>query len=184
MASAVIGLIGALLGAMVALMGSLVSARLQARQEHVRWLRDRRQAGYEAAVRYILRAANRRSHLALRGGRVTPMMSEDFVREWFDDLVEAQSSLRSLTAICGDHQVARLEDAADRLDEVVTDLNSGLKLIDEHAGPKEGVIQKLRGIVSVVAQCGREDLAAPPTMRSGRQAAWENDILAAKRPTL
>jgi hypothetical protein len=46
---------------------------------------------------------------------VTPMMSEDFVREWFSDLVEAQSSLRTLTAICGEQQVARLEDAADRL---------------------------------------------------------------------
>ena len=46
---------------------------------------------------------------------MTPMMSEDFVREWFSDLVEAQSSLRTLTAICGEQQVARLEDAADRL---------------------------------------------------------------------
>src|SRR5580698_11256311 len=50
-----------------------------------------------------------------QGGRVTPMMSEDFVREWFSDLVEAQSSLRTPTAICGEQQVARLEDAADRL---------------------------------------------------------------------
>ena len=164
MASAIIGLVGALLGAEVALVGSLVSARIQARQEHVRWQRDRRQAGYDAAVRYILRAANRRSHIAIQGGRVTPIMSEDFVHEWFDDLVEAQSSLRSLTAICGDGQVATPEQAADRLDEVVTALNSGMKLIDV-GGPKAGVIQKLREVVSVVAQCGREDLAALPAGR-------------------
>ena len=181
MASAVIGLVGALLGAVVALVGSLVSARLQARQEHVRWQRDRRQAAYEAAVRYILRAANRRSHIAVHGGRVTPMMSEDFVREWFDDLVEAQSSLRSLTVICGERQATRLEQAADRLDEVVTAMNLGVELV-KGSGPKEGVIQKLREVASVVARCGREDLASPSAVRSDRRVARGNDLLAVEQP--
>jgi hypothetical protein len=89
MGAAVIGLVGALLGAATALVGSVISARLQARQESVRWQRDRRQAAYDGSLRYLLRAANRRAELSIQSGKLTTVLSQEHVREWFDDLVEA-----------------------------------------------------------------------------------------------
>ena len=92
MTAAIIGLTGAIFGAITALVGSSLSDRRQVRVERVRWRRDQLSSAYEQALRYLLRGANRRSEF--EGGRGGAILRPEHQREWFDDLVEAQVSLR------------------------------------------------------------------------------------------
>jgi len=85
MGAALIGLAGALFGAITALVGSSLSDRRQARVERARWQRDQLSSAYEQALRYLLRAANRRSEF--EGGRGGAILRQEHQREWFDDLV-------------------------------------------------------------------------------------------------
>lgn len=127
MTAAIIGLIGAVVGAVTAVIGSTVSDRRQARREELRWRRDRQGAAYDGALRHLLRAANWRSGLSLRGGAVTAYLKEENIADWFDDLVEAQFWLRTLAGRCGPAQVVPITQAADRLDESISSIGSGAK---------------------------------------------------------
>lgn len=152
MGPAIIGLIGALLGAAAAVVGSLVSARLQALHEKARWQRDRQQAAYDGALRYLLRAANRRSEFTVASGRISTVLSQEHVREWFDDLVEAQFWLRSLTSCCGAGQLERIRETVDALDGAVASLVNG--------GPRPSAltaVESLQTAIQTVAECARAD---------------------------
>jgi hypothetical protein len=65
MDAAVAGLIGAALGAIAGMAGTLITAYLQAKQEHIKWIRDKRVEAY--SIRYLVRALNKRSMLTLEG---------------------------------------------------------------------------------------------------------------------
>lgn len=138
MTEAFIGLIGAAFGACTALVGSFLSDRRQARQEEVRWRRDRMGAAYEAAMRHLLRALNRRA-----------VVSGDDPRVWFDDLVEAQVWLRTLSSHCGRSQRSRVLAAAGQLDSAVR---------SARAGEDERIMAVLDEAVRTVADCARVDL--------------------------
>lgn len=164
MGSAIIGLVGGLLGAAIALFGSVLTARLQARQEARRWERDRRQAAYDGALRYLLRAANRRSEVAVAsGGRVVAVMSEEHFREWFDDLVEAQFWLHSLTGCCGSAQLNRLQAVAEFLDESVASFMNGTRRSSEDdvqtilRSETPTVVAALNRAIQTVTDCARHD---------------------------
>ncbi|MFF7115480.1 hypothetical protein ACFY91_24660 [Streptomyces albogriseolus] len=153
MGAAYIGLIGALLGAITALAGSILSVRMQARHERTRWVRDRRQAAYDGAVRYLLRALNRRSKISVSGGRIVSVIAEEHVRETFDDLVEAQFWFRALTAACGDRQLERIRQAADDLDARIASLSGvGASQMPNQLG------QELSETLRILTECAREDL--------------------------
>ncbi|MEU6602391.1 hypothetical protein [Streptomyces flaveolus] len=153
MGAAYIGLVGALLGAATALLGSVLSVRLQARHERARWVRDRRQAAYDGALRYLLRALNRRSEIAVSGGRIVSVIAEEHVRETFDDLVEAQFWFRALTAACGDRQLERMQRAANDLDARVASLSGvGPSQMPNQLG------QELSETLRILSECAREDL--------------------------
>jgi len=165
---AIIGLVGALVGAIAALVGSVISGQLQARQESSRWRRDKRQAAYDGALRHLLRAANRRSGFQLDEGRLTPVLGE--VGGWFDDLVDAQFWLRSLTTVCGHATAVRLRSAADTLDNAV-------KSMDWGGGIGRPLFDALTEAVTTVAECAREDLGAANRIQDADDATSRGEEL-------
>ena len=88
MDAAVAGLIGAAIGAVAGMAGTLITNYLQAKQEHAKWIRDKRVEAYSNAIRYLVRALNKRSSLSIEGGTFTSVMGKDVIKEWFDELSE------------------------------------------------------------------------------------------------
>lgn len=125
MTATIVGLIGAVLGATAALFGAAWSDRRQARIEEARYRREQRAAAYEGALRYLNRAANRRSELifGITGSRA--YLGGDHVRDWFDDLVEAMHWLRVLESRCGDVQTPLIHQVVKALEEAAKDLDQG-----------------------------------------------------------
>ena len=74
MDAAVAGLIGAAIGAIAGMTGTLITAYLQAKQEHMKWMRDKRVEAYSNTIRYLVRALNKRSILTFEGGTPTNVM--------------------------------------------------------------------------------------------------------------
>lgn len=125
MESALIGLAGALLGAIAALFGGVLNDRRQARIEAVRWRRDQLANASQQALRYLLRATNRRSKITLKGGTALTVLSTEHQRDWFDDLVEAQVWLRTAATFSVPERAAALEAAAVHLDHDISSLVTG-----------------------------------------------------------
>ncbi|GAA3481642.1 hypothetical protein GCM10018966_061730 [Streptomyces yanii] len=97
----------------------------------------------------LLRAANRRSTITAEAGAI---MAKEHVREWFDDLVEAEYWRRTLTSCCGDAQLARLREAADALDELVA--------VMVGSTPRRGGtpgLDNLHTAIRIVAELARAD---------------------------
>jgi hypothetical protein len=111
MTAALSGFAGAVLGALMALVGAMFADRRQAKAEARRWRRDQLEAAYAQAIRYLLRAANRRSEFV--GGSGGAVLRLEHQREWFGDLVEAQVWMRTVTRYCGSAQTATIQRAAD-----------------------------------------------------------------------
>lgn len=122
MATALIGLAGALLGAVTALVGAAPSDRRQLNNEEVRWRRDQMGTAYETTLRYLLRAANRRSQVDPELGR--GVLSKEPQREWYDDLVDGHSWLLILISRCGTGQAPPLRDTFDLLDRQIQALGA------------------------------------------------------------
>jgi hypothetical protein len=117
MATAFIGLVGALLGAVTALVGAALSDRRQLTNEEMRWRRDQMGAAYETTLRYLLRAANRRSEVDQDLGR--GVLNKEHQREWYEDLVEGHSWLLILISRCNAAQTPPLREAFDLLDRQI-----------------------------------------------------------------
>lgn len=153
MATALIGLAGALLGAVAALVGAALSDRRQLRNEEMRWRRDQMGTAYETTLRYLLRAANRRSEVHPELGR--GVLNKEHQREWYDDLVEGHYWLLILISRCGAAQAPRLREAFDLLDRQLQALGEG--------GPEEVtpwvIWNGLRTSAQVVSDCARLDMA-------------------------
>jgi hypothetical protein len=152
-ATALIGLAGALFGAVTALVGTALSDRRQVRNEEMRWRRDQMGAAYETTLRYLLRAANRRSQVDPQLGR--GVLNKEDQREWFDDLVEGQCWLLILISRCGTAQVERIRKAFNLLDDKVKALGEGAP---ESVTPL-AIWDALRATAQVVSDCARLDMA-------------------------
>ena len=167
MGSALIGLAGALVGALAALIGSTLSERRQSRNEERRWRRDQLATAYEQTLRYLIRAANRRSELDPKIGQ--GVLKKEHHREWFDDVAEAQYWLLTLTSRCGAAYIDPLLGAARRLDHEVQDLG----------GAHNNVWATLRRTWYIVLECSRDEMGngsltpsgAPKTAREAFEAA-------------
>jgi hypothetical protein len=153
MATAFIGLAGALFGAVTALIGAAQSDRRQRRSEEARWRRDQMGTAYETALRFLLRAANRRSEVDPQLGR--GVLHREHQREWYDDLVEAHFRLLSLISRCGPSQAMRLREAFDLLDRQIQALGEGA---DEFVIPS-AIRHSLRTTAQVVSDCAQLDMA-------------------------
>ena len=125
MAAAIMGLIGVTFGAIAALFGSAWSDRRHARKEEACYRRDQRNAAYEGALRYLNRAAKRRSELLFGATGSRALLSGEHVRDWFDDLTEAQYWVRILVSRCGPAQVPRMRQVMHALDAAARDLDRG-----------------------------------------------------------
>lgn len=165
MTTALIGLGGVLLGVVAALLGPVLTDRRHFRSEARRWRRDQLATAYEQALRYLLRAANRRS--LFQGGRGGAVLNQEHQREWFDDLVEAQVWLRTVARYCDANQVDRIRRTAERLDKYVSRLVSG-----ERFDRKDFSIWKvLQSCITTVTECARIDEGDSTPIRTERDEA-------------
>jgi hypothetical protein len=152
-ATAFIGLAGALFGAVTALVGAALSDRRQRRSEEMRWRRDQMGTAYETTLRYLLRAANRRSEVNPQVGR--GVLHREHMREWYDDLVEGHCWLLILISRCGPSQATHLREAFDLLDRQIQGLSEGAA---EPVTPS-AIWNSLRATAQVVSDCARLDMA-------------------------
>ncbi|MGB3491344.1 MAG: hypothetical protein WBA57_01355 [Elainellaceae cyanobacterium] len=101
--------IAALIGASASLIGTFLSNVLTIRRDRLQWerqqekhkldwLRTQKQEAYHNAIRYLLLSLNRRSGISADGDFY---LSETEVREWINDLIEAQAALSRLTIYSG-----------------------------------------------------------------------------------
>jgi hypothetical protein len=161
--SALIGLGGVILGAVATLLSPALADSRQARGEARRWRRDQLANAYEQALRYLLRAANRRSEF--QGGRGGAVLNRQHQREWFDDIVEAQLWLRTVTRYCDPAQLDRIRQTAEHLDKHVSRLVSG-----ERFDRKDFSIWKvLQSCIATVTDCARLD--------GGTSISVSNDVM-------
>lgn len=104
MDSGVAGLIGAGIGALAGVAGTLITNHLQAKQERLKWLRDKRVESYSNTIRYLTRALNKRSEISIDSGSLVTVMGKNVTKEWFDDLSEALAWFSSLSIYCSESQ--------------------------------------------------------------------------------
>jgi hypothetical protein len=121
--TALIGLGGVALGALTTLLGPALTDRRQVRNEARRWQRDQLAKAHEQALRYLHRAANRRSEF--EGGRGGAVLNPEHQRDWFDDLVEAQVWLRTVARYSNATETGHVRRTAEHLDSHISRLVSG-----------------------------------------------------------
>jgi len=114
----VAGLVGAVIGAMAGIVAAFITQLLQAKAEQNKWLRTKREEAYSNTLRFLLKTLNRRSDLAADG---MAYLGSDAIKEWFDDLVEAQIWANYLTIYCSDRQKAPITEVASALNKQVTE---------------------------------------------------------------
>ena len=122
MSSAIAGLIGAGIGALAGVAGAFISQRMQARTTQERALQSKKEEAYASTLRYLLRVQNRRSGIHAEGG---PYLSQEGVKELFDDLVEAQFWASTLTIYCAEDQRGPIKKVSHALNETAADFASG-----------------------------------------------------------
>ncbi len=151
MDSAVAGLIGAGIGAVAGIAGTLITTYLQAKQERLKWLRDKRVESYSNTIRYLTRALNKRSSISIESGTLVTIMGQDVVKEWFDDLSEALVWLSSLSIYCSENQQQEIINAFRVVEQAVSDFISS----DSRSLNLQSVISS---VLDGVIECARRDV--------------------------
>lgn len=106
---ALAGLLGALVGGGATFLGTVVSNTQQARHTRDQQRLERKTEAYGNTLRYLLRVAHRRSEVHAEVGTI---LGEDIIASWFEDIVEAEYWLTSLTAVCGTRHREAISKAA------------------------------------------------------------------------
>ena len=119
MNTAVIGLLGALIGAAAGLAGTWLTSSLQAHRDQAKWLLETRVAAYSKAIRHLYRAGYRMTKVSEESG---PIIAEEDIKEWFDDVTEALYQVVWLTVVCGKSQFSAVQQAQYDLDVAVAQL--------------------------------------------------------------
>jgi hypothetical protein len=148
MGSAIFTLLGVVLGGAIAQVGSWLGHRRQVAHESTRWKRDQMVGAYDNALRYLLRAHNRRSRLTAQGAQT---LTEEHQREFFDDVVEAQFWLRTLHTRCGTIQLDRIGNAIDAVDTLYDGTFS-------HEGKLALNLTPLKTATDQVRECAAEEI--------------------------
>jgi len=125
MNSAVAGLLGALIGAAAGLAGAWITSSREARREQAKWLLEARVNAYSGAIRHLYRASYRMTRVSAEFG---PIVDEEHIKEWFDDVVEALYYVVWSTVVCGNRQLDALQKAQYDLDTAVSRLNRARSL--------------------------------------------------------
>jgi predicted transcriptional regulator len=151
MDAAIAGLIGAAIGAVAGMAGTLVTTYLQAKQEHAKWIRDKRVEAYSNTIRYLVRALNKRSRFAIEGGTFTSVMGEDVMKEWFDDLSEILAWLSAVSIYCSKNQQSQIVYTTQVVDKAVCNfVNSGSTISD--------LQNAISTALDTVEDCARKDV--------------------------
>ena len=90
----IVALIGATIGASLVIVSVAITSWLQRRDEHQKWIRDKKQEAYSNTLRYLFRMRYKRSKITAEG--LSYIATED-TKEWFDDLISMIDSLSSLS---------------------------------------------------------------------------------------
>jgi hypothetical protein len=151
MDSGVAGLIGAGTGALAGIAGTLITNHLQARQERLKWLRDRRVESYSNAIRYLTRTLNKRSSLSIENGSVITVMGKDVVKEWFDDLSEALVWLSSLSIYCSESQQKEIVKSFRAVDQAVSDFVNS-------TSQQSNLQNVISSVLDSIVECARKDI--------------------------
>jgi hypothetical protein len=152
MDSAVAGLIGAGIGAVAGIAGTLITTYLQAKQERLKWLRDKRVESYSNTIRYLTRALNKRSSISIESGTLVTIMGQDVVKEWFDDLSESLVWLSSLSIYCSENQQKEIINAFRVVEQAVSDLITS----DSRPLNLQSIISS---VLDSVIECARRDIS-------------------------
>lgn len=161
MTVALIALAGTIVGVVATMLGAAVSDRRQARNEERRWRRDQLNNAYEQALRYLLRAADRRSQVD--PGLGAGVLNTEHHRDWFDDLAEARTWLMVLVSCCARDQVSVLRAIVSQLDLDVVSMTSGHGSLPGACDKKgccdmRSTARTLRDAAEAVAACARTKL--------------------------
>jgi hypothetical protein len=119
MSAAVAGLVGALIGAAAGLAGAWLTSLLADRRERAKWILEARVDAYKAAIRHLYRAAYRMTEVSTEHG---PLVRDEDISEWFDDVTESLYQVVWLTIVCGNSQLARVQAVQYDLDRAVAGL--------------------------------------------------------------
>jgi gas vesicle protein len=173
--TAVVGLLGAAIGAVAGIVAAFITQNLQAKTERKKWLRTKREQAYSNTLRFLLKTLNRRSGLASDG---MAYLGREAIKEWLDDVVEAQIWANYLTIYCSESQKANIAEVASNLNETVskfltaadteipigrsdTSSEATLDSPDVVSRPSDGLAE-LPAVVSsshrTVLSCAREDI--------------------------
>jgi hypothetical protein len=151
MDAAIAGLIGAAIGAVAGMAGTLITTYLQAKQEHARWIRDKRVEAYSNTIMYLIRALNKRSSLSIDGGTLTSVIGKDVIKEWFDDLSEILVWLSAVSIYCSKNQQPKIAHATQIVNKAVCDfVNSG--------SVKSDLQNVISSALNIVEECARQDV--------------------------
>ncbi|MGF6888615.1 hypothetical protein ABIA39_007863 [Nocardia sp. GAS34] len=148
MTAAVVGLIGVLLGALMTQLGAFLTDRRQIRNEAIRWCRDQKSTAYDNTIRHLVRAISRRSGVTVNGGGLMLTLDDDGVRQFFDDLGEAQFWIHALATRCEVDQMNRITQAAETLGRIIREMGDPAAALG---------LGKLRQVLAVVTECAHED---------------------------
>src|SRR5215217_8234197 len=124
MNAAIAGLIGAAIGALASILGTVVTQFLQARATARNRLRDKKEEAYSNTLRYLLRVQNKRSEMSVKGGQLTTILGEDDVKVWFDDVIEAQFWVTSLSVYCSPSYRNKILDNSSQMNQAVKEFLS------------------------------------------------------------
>jgi hypothetical protein len=151
MDAAIAGLVGAAIGAVAGMAGTLITSYLQAKQEHTKWIRDKRVEAYSNTIRYLVRALNKRSSLSLESGAIISVMGKDVIKEWFDDLSEILVWLSAVSIYCSKSQQSKIAHATQISTKAVCDfVNSDSE--------KSNLVNAISSALGIVEECARQDI--------------------------
>jgi hypothetical protein len=119
MDAAVAGLIGAAIGAVAGVLGAIITHYLQSSQDNKKWVRDKREEAYSNTIRFLLRVLNKRSMITATGLTV---LGQENIKEWFDDISEAQSWMTSLTIYCSESEKNTIGKLSSEINNAVSAL--------------------------------------------------------------
>jgi gas vesicle protein len=152
MDAAVAGLIGAAIGAIAGMTGTLITAYFQAKQEHRKWMRDKRVEAYSNTIRYLVRALNKRSILTFEGGTLTSVIGKDVIKEWFDDLSEVLVWLSAVSMYCSRSQQSEIARVTKTVNESVC------SFVNSNSLEKFDLPHVISSALETVERCARQDV--------------------------
>jgi hypothetical protein len=161
--SAIVGLIGAAIGALAGVGGAVISQRMQARATQQRTLESKKEEAYSSTLRYLLRVQNRRSGLSGESGM--PYIAKEGIKDFFDDMVDAQFWVSTLTIYCAEDQRETVEKVSRALNETVALFVSGesRQHIDKKNPGSLPYGQDFRSWYETILACAREDIGESNT---------------------